>query len=134
MLKLDTQSGFKAERCRSGDSSKGSWELIVVRESGRAKKEITVWVNNRPSGITEGDMFRITNITSVKFGARRDQNNNWRDDVSIEADVESMSYTNVGVEFEDLPFSMDGDPFANSSSGFGGGDPFAEMDDDKLPL
>ena len=139
MVKLDLMTGYKAERARSGDSSRGAWELIVVKENGRAKKEITIWVNNKPSGVTEGSMFRITRITSIKYGARRDSNNNWRDDVSVEADVEPMTYTDRSGGFEELddmgdcPFTMDDDPFANSGSAFGGGeDPFADMD--QLPL
>ena len=136
MIKIDLMAEYKAERVRSGNSSRGPWELIVVRENGRAKKEITIWANNRPSGVTEGSMFRITKITSLKYGARRDGNNNWRDDVSIEADVEPASFTdpNGFGDMDDCPFTMSDDPFANTDFD-SAADPFASCDEDsQLPL
>lgn len=136
MIKLDLTSGFKAALVRSGVSSRGNWELIVVKEEGRGKRQITIWPTNAPSGVVEGNLFRIKNIPVVKYGARKDQNGNWRDDVSIEAEVESMSYTDNGSAFDDLddcPFAMGEDPFANASAYGGGSDPFADLED-KLPL
>lgn len=139
MLKLDLNTGYTALRVRSGESSRGAWELIVVREDGKAKKEITIWATNGPSGVVEGQLFRIKNISSIKYGARKDNYGNWRDDVSIEAEVEPMAYTDGDV-FEDLgdigdcPFTMGDDPFASSGDAYGAGeDPFADMDD-RLPL
>lgn len=136
MLKLELNTGYTAMRVRSGESSRGHWELIVVKEDGKGKKEITIWATNSPTGVTEGNMFRIKNVSMVKYGARKDGNGNWRDDVSLEAEVEPMGYTD-GVVFEDLddmPFTMgSNDPFADAASAYGGGsDPFADMDD-KLP-
>lgn len=135
MLKLELNTGYTAMRVRNGESSRGHWELIVVKEEGKGKKEITIWATNSPSGVTEGNMFRIKSVSMVKYGARKDGNGNWRDDVSLEAEVEPMGYTD-GVVFEDLddtPFSMGSDPFADAANAYGGGDPFAESDD-KLPL
>jgi hypothetical protein len=135
MLKLELNTGYTAMRVRNGESSRGPWELIVVKEEGKGKKEITIWTTNSPSGVTEGNMFTIKNISMVKYGARKDGNGNWRDDVSLEAEVEPMGYTD-GVVFEDLddmPFSMGSDPFADAASEYGSVDPFAESDN-KLPL
>lgn len=135
MLKLELNKGYTAMRVRNGESSRGVWELIVVKEEGKGKKELTIWTTNSPSGVTEGNMFSIKNISSIKYGARRDNNGNWRDDVSLEAEVEPLSYTD-NVVFEDLsdmPFDMGADPFAASANSYGGGDPFAEMDE-QLPL
>lgn len=138
MLKLELNTGYTAMRVRSGESSRGPWELIVVKEEGKGKKEITIWTTNSPSGVIEGNMFRIKNVSLIKYGARKDNYGNWKDDVSIEAEVEPIGYAGGDVfedigDISDCPFTIE-DPFTNSESVYGGGiDPFADADD-KLPL
>lgn len=111
MLELKTGEVYTALRARTGSSARGNWELIVAREEGKAKKEITIWVTNVGSGVTEGGQFRIKSIESVKYSARKDNNGAWRDDVSIGATVEAVGFDQSPFDFEDLPFDMGDNPF-----------------------
>ena len=111
MLELKVGEIYKAERVRSGDSSRGSWELIGMKETGKGKKEITIWVTNVGSGVTEGGEFRIKSIESTKYAARKDNNGNWKDDVSIGATVEPVGFSENPYDFSDMPFDMGDNPF-----------------------
>lgn len=130
MIRLDVGQSYHADRVRSGNSSKGPWELIVVQDGfGRNHKEITIWATNVPCGVIEGNMFEIKEIESMTWGARKDQNGKWKDQVSMNGKVIPINpptFDELAGGMDDLPFDMSDDPFASSGS------PFDELE--QLPL
>lgn len=90
----------------------GSWEMIVVKDSGKGKRDITIWVTNAPSGVVKDGTFTVESIESVKWGARKDNNDSWRDDVSINATVKANAIPDAASIFSDLDGDDDGElPF-----------------------
>lgn len=88
-IELKTGETYSAVRARSGDN----YELVVVQEEGKGRKQITIWPTNSPSGVTEGGSFRVDAIQSVKFTSRKDPRGNWRDEVNVNARITpTMSY------------------------------------------
>lgn len=114
-IELKAGETYSAVRTRSGDS----YELVVVQEEGKGRKQITIWPTNTPSGVSEGGSFRVENIESVKFTSRKDPRGNWRDEVNVNARITpTMSYPtykaqNVRADsaFEDFDESGGERPF-----------------------
>lgn len=61
------------------------WEMIVVKDISNSGRDIVIFVENAPSGVKEGELFKVSAITSVKWGAQKDRNEKWRDKVTINA-------------------------------------------------
>ena len=139
MIELDLNKCFYSARTRSGVNNKGDWQLIAVKEDS-GHKELVIWVHNRPVDIPDGGMFRIKKILAVKYAARKDNRGQWKDDVSVQADIEPAGLTSGDDGFKDIegvddnPFASGGDdPFANTGNMFDGDDPFAASDE-QLPF
>jgi len=97
---------YKAFRFRYGASERGRWEVVVVREQGRAKQEITIFPTNLPSGVKEGGAFMIKEIRSVTRKKRKDGIGEWTlTDVNVEAEIVPIDDGDVNLE-GDLPFTM----------------------------
>ena len=100
MLKIEKGGEYTAHRVRTGEASRGPWELIVVREDGRAHREVTIFARNTPSGVEEGGRFRVLEITSA--GPRRGKNadGTWTnyEKTSIEAIVEPTGGPDLGPD------------------------------------
>ena len=92
MLRVEKGGEYTAHRVRTGEADKGPWELIVVKEDGRAHREMTVFARNTPSGVVEGGLFKVKEILSA--GPRRTKNpdGTWSsfEKTSIEAVVEPV--------------------------------------------
>ena len=113
-VNLEVGKIYKAAMVRSGVSQRGDWEMVKVVEG---RKEITIWPDNKPTGLSDGDEFEITNISSVKYGARKRQNGNWQDDVSCTASLKAASTSSYSFDentFDDgeLPWKMDDNPYS----------------------
>ena len=122
-VSVEKGSIYTANMVRSGTSSRGDWEMVKVKDK---TKEITIWPDNRPTGLADGDEFEVVEITGVRFGARKRSDGGWRDDCSCTAILKKASTTGFDFNadnFEDgeLPWKMDDSPFSID-------------DDDKLPL
>ena len=114
MMKIEKGGEYTAHRVRSGEADKGPWELIVVKENGRAHREITIFARNTPSGVVEGGMFKVNEIISA--GPRRTKNpdGTWSsfEKTSIEAVVEPVETSLDDSGLDDLGgdgFSYDPD-------------------------
>lgn len=122
MIELKTGEVYTAARARSGESGKGPWQFAAVKEEGKGRKEILIWVENKPVNLAEGGNFRIKKIHSVKFASRKDNAGNWRDEVNVSADIEAVMSVNDAVTS-----GIDVYPPASTT--------FAEMtDEDELPF
>ena len=122
-VNLEVGKIYTAHMVRSGTSSRGDWEMVKVVEG---RKEITIWPDNKPTGLTDGSEFEIEEISSVKYGARKRQNGTWQDDVSCTATLKAASTNSFDFNVDEiddgeLPWKMDGNPFG-------------VPEDDQLPL
>lgn len=107
MIRVERGNVYTAFRYRSGISDKGRWEVIMVRESGPSKQEMTIFPANLPSGVSEGAKFKVKDILSVTRKKRKDAEGKWTmTDVCILANVELMNSEEINLN-GDLPFSLD---------------------------
>ena len=114
---------YTANMVRSGTSARGDWEMVKVKDK---TKEITIWPDNRPTGLADGDEFEVVEITGVKFGARKRGDGRWQDDCSCTAILKKASTSGLSFNIDEfdsgeLPWKMDDNPFGMS-------------EDDRLPL
>ena len=122
-VSVEKGSIYTAVMVRSGTSARGDWEMVKVKDKNR---EITIWPDNRPTGLADGDEFEVVDITGVKFGARKRQDNKWYDECTMtgilkKASTSSFDFNVDSFDDGELPWKMDDNPF---------GIP----EDDKLPL
>lgn len=127
MVRITTGEVYTAERVRSGNSGRGAWELIAIKEG---KDELTLWISNPGTGITDGGQFVIKSIDIVtkknvpyKDGRlcrdRGARDVTWRMECDCNVTVEPVGFSYSGInvsaaDFDDggeLPFSMDDNPF-----------------------
>lgn len=80
MIRIEVGGVYKAHRVRSGTSEKGDWELVAVRAEGKERREVTLFIDNLPSGIKEGDKFRVRYIEAFTVNAQKDARGEWRND------------------------------------------------------
>lgn len=97
MIELKTGEVYLATRANGGESGKGPWQYVAVREDGKGRKEIVIWVENRPQPITAESRFRIKTIHSVKFASRKDNAGVWHDEVNVSADIEPVMSVDQAV-------------------------------------
>lgn len=112
-LALEKGGIYTTTTVRSGTSTRGDWEMVKVKEK---MKEITIWPDNRPTGLSDGDEFEIVEITGVKYGSRKRGDGKWWDDVSItavlkKASTSSFDFNVDNIDDGELPWSMDDSPF-----------------------
>lgn len=99
---LEVGQSYTANRAKSGSSSRGDWEFVsVVNERG--KEEVTIWVDNTPSGVTEGGKFKIVEVTKFGVTNRKDKDGNWRQEPSFTCKI-------LAEKFEDFDTMCD-NPF-----------------------
>ena len=116
MNRLSIGNIYLAEWSYSGENSRGKYEMLkVVNEKGR--DEITIFVNNKPSGIARGDRFCLNKVTDVIRKKRKgsvwnyetkQKEEGWILDVEINADV-----TRVDNDLDGLDGSLP-DEFAGA--------------------
>jgi hypothetical protein len=83
--------------------SGGEWEFIKVKGEGKDRKTVTLWPTNIPTGIEEGDAFRVTSITSAKYASRKDNQGVWRDEFSLNCAVEKVGPMPRQARTTDIP-------------------------------
>ena len=81
-----TADAVVAQSVKSGEN----WEMIKVKGTGKDRKTVTLWVDNRPSGIREGDSFKVTKIVDVKYASKQLQDGTWRDEFSMNVHVQKV--------------------------------------------
>ena len=115
-VNLEVGKIYTANMVRSGVSSRGDCEMVKVKEG---RKEITIWPDNKPTGLEDGNEFEITAISGVKYGARKRQDGSWQDDVSCTATLKPASTNSFDFNVDEidngeLPWKMDDNPFGIS--------------------
>lgn len=107
-------SSHTASKVRRGSGEHGNWELIVVKDSGKSRKTVSVWATNAPTSVCEDGQFTLETIDEVKYGSKQN-NGQWFDEVSVRGKVvpaESYGSTpaapgafkDMGSDDSDLPF------------------------------
>lgn len=86
MNRIEVGMVYTAVRQKTGSKNGRDWELLAT-EDERGRNEIAVFVSNRPSNVPQGGSFRVEKINNVSYSNRKDQNGNWRANISIEAEV-----------------------------------------------
>lgn len=110
MVELKKGEVYTAGMVRKGTGSSGDWELVKVKNG---RDYMNIWIQNPPSGISEGDSFRICEFESVKL-SKREYRGEWLSEVGVNAKVERcMSYEEFTGDTSQDPFAgMDGElPF-----------------------
>ena len=126
---IEKGMALTANLVKSGTNKDGdAWELIIVKDSGKGKRDISVFSDNAPSGVQTGDTFSVDDIRLVKWGARKDRNGYWHDFVSVNGTVKRISAA-PPMPDEEPPFypaAAPGDIYADIKEGM-------MDDDDELP-
>ena len=79
---------YHSKKFRSGSSSNGPWELMSIVDD-KGKNEVTIFASNIPCGGSDGCHFKLTKIDEVKFGMRKNKNDDkWYPSVTVQAEVE----------------------------------------------
>lgn len=78
---------YTAKFIKTGVSSKGAWELIVIEAHGKDRARIPLWVQNVPSGVVEGGRFSIASIVGARIRHIKPSNryDKWQDEFSLDA-------------------------------------------------
>lgn len=77
MLKIEKGGEYTAKTVRSGTSETGPWEIINVKEEGGARREISIFAANPPSGVVEGGRFKVEEITMIKLRRKKNTDGSW---------------------------------------------------------
>jgi hypothetical protein len=86
IIKVNGPDPLVAHAVKQGDT----WELIRVKGLGKDRKLVTLWPTNAPTGIKEGDTFRVTSIESFKVASKQDPRGGWHDEISLNVAVEKV--------------------------------------------
>lgn len=119
MNRVTVGNVYEAARVFSGESQKGSYEMIIVQNE-RGKDEIVMYVNDkcRPTGITKGDKFMLNKVTEVSHGWRkaqvwnketRQREEGWKEDFNINVDVKKIGSDLADADMSALDELDDGD-------------------------
>lgn len=89
MLKANVNTIYTAELVRKGISSKGHYEMVLLKAAGNDLARIPIWVENIPCGIEQGMKFRIAEITgaAIRHIKPSDRFDKWQDEFSLTAVV-----------------------------------------------
>lgn len=114
MNRMTAGNVYTAARTFTGTNQRGKYELVVTQDE-RGKDDITLFVaeNCIPSGITNGDKFRLNKIVEVSHGWKQGQKWNpekkckedgWVEVWNINAEVKRIGsdLDDMGSELENL--------------------------------
>lgn len=87
-IKPNDKEPLQAHKTCSGMNGSRPWEWIKVKGSGKDRKTVTLWIENTPSGIEDGDWFRVKEIKDFKFKSKQDRNGVWQPEDSLTVVVE----------------------------------------------
>jgi len=116
MNRVSVGSIYVAAWAYSGENSRGKYEMLKVTNE-KGKEDITIFVNNVPTGIAKGERFCLNKITDVIVKWRKGQvwNSNtkkreegWVQEFDINADVSRVSSAFDGVSTDVLENELDG--------------------------
>lgn len=131
MIRVEKGGVYTAYRFRSGVSERGRYEVVMVREDGRSKQEMTIFPAVVPSGLYEKCKFEVTDILGVSRKKRKDLNGAWTQvDVCVDAEVRLIKDP-VLDDDTDLPFTFGAydDVEPDEINAAGGLDLFADTED-----
>lgn len=117
-IRINVGDQCTAYRFRSGESERGPWEVITVKEQGpRAKAEVTVFPSNVPTSVMEGGDFIIKSISGIARKKKKDRNGEWTQvDVCIYCEVEAVAPVKLEEDdMNDLPFEWANDSLLDDS-------------------
>ena len=101
-IKPNDREPLQAHKCRSGMHGSRPWEWIKVKGSGKDRKTITLWIENTPSGIEEGDWFRVKEIRDAKYKSMKDdKTGEWQAEFSLTVTVEKAHGVPKGYKPEE---------------------------------
>ena len=92
---------YEATGVRSGDT----WTMFRVKAE-KGPKELSVFTEGKID-LRDGDSVTVKRILSVKLSARKDREGNWRDTMSVNAELEvngAAAKLEEIDEQEELPF------------------------------
>ena len=87
-IKPNGREPYQAHKVCSGMNGSRPWEWIKVKGSGKDRKTVTLWIENTPSGIEDGDWFRVKEIRDFKFKSKQDRNGVWQPEHSLTVVIE----------------------------------------------
>ena len=101
-IKPNDKEPYQAHKVCSGMHGARPWEWIKVKGSGKDRKTVTLWVENTPSGIEEGDWFRVKEIRDFKYKSQQDKRTGeWKPEDSLTVVVEKAQGVPKGYKPEE---------------------------------
>ena len=101
-IKPNDREPYQAHKVCSGMNGSRPWEWIKVKGSGKDRKTVTLWVENTPSGIEEGDWFRVKEIRDAKYKSMKDEKTGeWQAEFSLTVTVEKAHGVPKGYKPEE---------------------------------
>lgn len=91
MLKIEKDGVYRAIRVRSGEAERGPWELVAIADDKNPKRTMTIFAANAPCGCIENQEFKIKEIVSLKYGWKRDKDQQWKPETTVEAVLEPIA-------------------------------------------
>ena len=89
---------YEAKGTRNGDG----WSLFKVKAE-KGPKELPVFTDGSRE-LHDGDMVTVQKITSVRLSAKKDKDGNWRDTISVNAEVTVNGSFKEDKDDSELPF------------------------------
>lgn len=128
MIFLEKGKTYTAAMVRTGTSQRGDWEMVKIVDG---KNELTIWPDNKPSGVEEGGEFEVVEITGVKYGPRKNKQGVWQKEGSVTAILKPFKSAGASFTIDDV----DGDvPFEVGDNPFAPGGMYSLPEEDQLPL
>lgn len=101
-IKPNDKEPLQVFKCRSGMHGARPWEWVKVKGSGKDRKTVTLWIENTPSGLEEGDWFRVKEIRDFKYKSVKDEKTQeWRPEDSLTVVVEKAHGVPKGYKPEE---------------------------------
>lgn len=92
MIEIVKGQIYRAKRVRTGTSSMGDWMMVAVEDPKSSKREMPIWVQNIPCKISDGEQFKVLDITASKYSWKKDkQTDKWAPDISVKAIIKPIS-------------------------------------------
>ena len=94
---IKTGEIYKADLVKSGNTDKGNWQLLVVKEK---KKQMAIWAVE-PIDIVAGGSFKVESIVDAALKSKKGADDKWYDQVEIHASVVAISKIETTSEMEE---------------------------------
>ena len=107
MILIEKGAIYRACRAKAGSGEKGDWELVAVEDPNNAKRTQTIFVEP-PTGIREGQSFKVLEITRFKNGWKKDHQGQWKPEANITASIEPIAYEGDTEDGEPNPWDLPG--------------------------